>query len=134
MLRVKIAGYSVELSKEEILARLPESLLADALHLDFGLTELQIASSDVDTEALKCIANYLQGIEPGTPIPSLIQADRYLNLPSLMPYFNPDIFKIPNRNNINSQENKAYLEQALKEDRVLVIQYALQHGFHVKQD
>jgi hypothetical protein len=134
MLHVTIKGHSVNLSKEEILARLPESLLAEALQCDPDLKELHITQPEVDSEALNAIANHLEGIEPKAPLPSFVQADRYLNLPSLLPYSSPGVFQIPNRNNLNSRENKAYLEQVIKENQTLTIRYALQHGWRVRQD
>lgn len=133
MLQVSITSHSVMLSKDEILARLPESLLADALQCE-DLKKLHITQPEVDSEALNAIANYLEGIEPKGPLPSLVQADRYLNLPSLLPYSSPSIFQILRRENLNSRENKAYLDQVIKENQALTIRYALQHGWRIRQD
>jgi hypothetical protein len=103
MIRVILQPYQVEfyLPKDFIHTSLKGSLLDQALQEDLNATEIPIPNPDVTPEAMQMLVDYSQGREPIRHLPTLIPAERYLNIPWMLYYVDPMYDQIPDRVNIN---------------------------------
>lgn len=73
----------------------PQSILTQALQ-DNTETDLTINNSHVTPAVMDCLLNYLTNNFPSQHIPELILAERYLNLPQLLPFAYPEYDLISN--------------------------------------
>jgi hypothetical protein len=89
--RVTLPRYnqSWDLSRDQILAIIPESLVGQALQEEPDVPEITLDYPDVTPEAMNVIAEILQGREPQHHVPNLSSSARYLNLPWLIYYEDP---------------------------------------------
>jgi ankyrin repeat protein len=117
------------LSKDWILSALPGSLLVSALEEDPNATALTLSHPDVTPEVMQFLVDYSQGIEPQHHIPSLVLADRYLNIPWLLYYMDPLYDMLPDRTNINNLANRPIIRAALRDNRSWFIAYLLAKGW-----
>ena len=131
MLRIPLQPYRVEfyLPKDFIQTSLQGSLLDQALQEDPNATEIPIPNPDVTPEAMQFLVDYSQGKEPERHLPSLISAERYLNIPWMLYYVDPMYDQIPNRANINDPVNQDILDLAIGTNHDLIVGYFMAKGW-----
>ncbi len=135
-MRVLLQPYQVEfyLPKDFIQTSLPGSLLDQALQEDPDATEILIPNPDVTPEAMQFLVNYSQRKEPERHLPSLILAERYLNIPWMLYYVDPLYDQIPNRTDINDPVNQDILDLAIGTNHDLIVGYFIAKGWKPTPD
>jgi ankyrin repeat protein len=136
MIRVLLQPYRVEfyLPEDFIRTALQGSLLDQALQEDSDATEIPIPNPDVTPEAMQFLVDYSQGKEPEKHLPSLILAERYLNIPWMLYYVDPMYDQIPDRANIKDPANQDILALAIGTNHDLIVGYFIAKGWKPTPD
>lgn len=129
--RVTLPRYnrSWNLSRQQVLDIIPESLIGQALEEESNAPEISLENP----EAMQMIADYLEGRVPLHHVPSLVTAARYLNLPWLNYYADPlydrvDRISTPNGTIYDTENNRELLRDAAKLGHNLMVRYLLLQG------
>lgn len=122
-------GVSFDLPKNFIHTSLAQSLFKDVLDNDPDASEVTIQNPDVTPDAMEVIANYAHGLEPVHSNSNLILADRYLNIPWLLYYADPNYDRIPDHDNITNPINQPLWDEFIETNESRMVAYFLQKGW-----
>lgn len=132
--RVILTSYqkSWDLSKDQILSLIPNSIISQALQEEPDVPEIILNHPDVTPEALNVIADIMKGYNPPHHSPNLVSAARYLNVPSLLLYADPfyDLIEKPvvPGETYDTPKNQGLLERAIQTGRNTMLEYLLSKG------
>jgi hypothetical protein len=129
--RITLTEYDVcwDLSREGIRTKIPESLLGQALQEEPDAPEIVLRHPDVIPEAIRVIADYLEGKEVWHEVKDVDPSGRYLNLSKVL-YYDSLYNEVETlfAENWDTETNREVLLKAIRQQKNHVMLYLRSKG------